>query len=251
MELIPIRTPVIQSGDDLATIFLAHGQIADGDIIVVSSKVVATAEGRSINLHTTIFSEEAERFSRTTKRNPSFMQAVIDETSRLNGSIVGATIGALLTELRPSAMKTGVLLVPNAGLDESNIAEGYAVGWPHDPLASLKRLREGLNQNCAVILSDSCCHVRRNGVMAFALATCGVDPFKSEIGEQDLHGKTMHITVEARADQLATAANMLMGNSAQSIPAVVVRNHGFSFSNFCGWVDGIEPEQDLFSAILK
>lgn len=87
--------------------------------------------------------------------------------------------------------------------------------------------------------------------MAFALATCGVDPFKSEIGEQDLHGKTMHITVEARADQLATAANMLMGNSAQSIPAVVVRNHGFSFSNFCGWVDGIEPEQDLFSAILK
>lgn len=251
MQLIPIHTPVIHTGDDLADIFSRYESMADGDILVVSSKIMATAEGNAIDLKTLSISTAAEEWSIRTKRNGAFMQAVLDETARLNGRILGGTTGALLTELSPRELETGVLLVPNAGLDESNIEEGYAIGWPHEPVMSLKRLQQGLNRNCALIISDSCCQMRRNGVTAFALASCGIDPFKSEIGHRDLFGKTMQVTVEATADQLATAANTLMGNTAQSIPAVIIRDHGLPFSNFCGWVDGIEPERDLFSAILK
>lgn len=251
MQLIPIHTPVIHAGDDLADIFSRNESIMDGDIIVVSSKIMATAEGSAIDLNALSISTAAKEWNQKTTRSTAFMQAVIHETTRLNGRILGATTGALLTELSPAGLETGVLLVPNAGLDESNIEEGYAIGWPHEPAMSLKRLQEGLNRNCAFIVSDSCCQMRRNGVTAFALATCGINPFKSEIGHRDLFGKTMQVTVEATADQLATAANMLMGNTAQSIPAVIIRDHDLPFSDFCGWVDGIAPERDLFSAILK
>lgn len=251
MELIAVRTPLIHAGDDLASVISASASIAEGDILVVSSKVVATAEDATIRLNNLSIGEEAQKLSKATGRSAAFMQAVMEETEKLNGMIIGTTTGAVLTELRPTGFRTGVLLVPNAGLDESNIGEGYAIGWPHDPVMSAKQLRQRLNQPCGLIISDSCCQMRRNGVTAFALTACGIDPLKSELGKQDLFDKTMNITVEATADQLATAANFLMGNTAQCIPAVIIRNHGLPFSDFYGWVEGIEPNLDLFSAILK
>jgi coenzyme F420-0:L-glutamate ligase / coenzyme F420-1:gamma-L-glutamate ligase len=250
MELIPIRTPVVHAGDDLSAILKSCVQIHDGDIVVLSSKVVATTEGAAIDLTQLNVSAEATEWCKKTGRSPAFMQAVLNETGRMHGSVLGHTKGVLLTELRPDSLSTGVLLVPNAGLDESNIGDGYAIGWPLDPVASLKRLQKGLNRNSGVIMSDSCVHLRRSGVVAFALAACGIDPLKSEIGKEDLFGRAMTITMEAVADQLATAANMMMGNRAQSTPAVIIREHGIPMSDFCGWVEGIEPEDDLFSSLL-
>jgi coenzyme F420-0:L-glutamate ligase / coenzyme F420-1:gamma-L-glutamate ligase len=261
MELIPIRTPLIHAGDDLAVIFAAHTSVKDGDIIIVSSKVIATAEGAAVDLSTLTISEEAERWSTKTGRSAAFMQAVLDEKKRMRGAVVGSSTGALLTELRPDGLQKGTLLVPNAGMDESNIENGYAIGWPINPVKSARELHAKLligiksrvvshELRLAVLITDSCIHLRRHGVTAFALATCGINPLRSEIGKRDLFHKEMHITIEATADQLATAGNMLMGNTAQSTPAVIIRNHGLPFSNFCGWVDGIEAEDDLFSGIL-
>jgi F420-0:gamma-glutamyl ligase len=84
------------------------------------------------------------------------------------------------------------------------------------------------------------------GVTAIALAVSGIDPITDLRGTFDLDGKKLEITNEALADQLATAANMLMGNAAESIPAVIVRDHLISFSEFEGWVPGIDPHEDLF-----
>ncbi len=113
-----------------------------------------------------------------------------------------------------------------------------------DALEKIAGVRIGL------LLSDSSCRPSRQGVTAFALTVCGFDPVRSDIGKKDLHGNALRITQEAVADQLATAANMVMGNAAQCIPAAVIRDHDIPLSDFCGWVDGIEPEDDLFRDML-
>lgn len=253
MLFLPIKTRLIRSGDDLAPLLQASASIAEGDIIVVSSKAVATAEGAAIDLHTLTPSKEAEKWSAACGRSPAFCQAVIEEVRQRNGTIVGTCPGALLTELRPDGLTEGTIFAANAGLDQSNVAKGWAVGWPRDPVASVRRLHSQIEQrvpHVSVVLSDSCCIPRRRGVIAYALAVSGIDPLASEIGHEDLFGTPLRITVEARADQLATAANILMGNAGQGVPAVIVRDHGGPLTEFEGWVPGIEPENDLFRGIL-
>jgi F420-0:gamma-glutamyl ligase len=150
----------------------------------------------------------------------------------------------MLTELKPEGFPSGVLLAANAGLDESNVESGYCIGWPGDPLTSIKKLRKALH--AAVLITDSTCRPRRQGVTALALVVSGFHPLRSLIGTRDLFGRDLRMTQEAVADQLATAANMLMGNAGESVPAVIIRNHGIAFTDYEGWVPGIAPEADLF-----
>ena len=250
MQLLPIHTSILKNSDNLSQIFSSNASVQSGDILVVSSKVVALTEGAIIDLDSMSPSKKAQEYSHTCGRSPAFCQAVIQEMIRMNGIVINSCPGALLTELRPSGMKVGTILTANAGLDESNVEKNTAIGWPIDPAASAKKLRteieQSINGKITVIISDSCCHPRRLGVTAFALAVSGMDPLISQNGKKDIHGKPLHITTEAIADQLATAANMLMGNAGQSTPACIVRDHGFDLSEYTGWVEGIEKEQDLF-----
>lgn len=251
MIILPVRTPVIQYGDDLAALLRAHAALQEGDVLVVSSKAVATAEGAAVDLGSLIPSMNAAQWAEKTGLSPAFVEAVLHETARLNGNVTGHCRGALLTDVLPAGMETGGILAPNAGMDESNVEPGHAVGWPHDPVESVRRLKEAMPIPCAVILGDSCCRPGRLGVTAFALTVCGMDPFKSEIGRTDLYGRGLRMTVEAVADQLATAANAVMGNADQSVPAAIIREHDYPLTDFCGWVDGMEREQDLFAALWK
>lgn len=250
MNILPIHTPIIQGGDDFSSILRANTEILDGDILVLSSKAVATAENVAMALFSFIPSVEAEEWAKETGLGVAFCQAVIQETARLHGRILGSAPKALLTEVKPDGLEQGVMLVPNAGLDQSNIEKGFVVGWPRDLVASAKKIHDEMPQKIAIIIGDSCVQPRRWGVTAFALVTCGINPLRSEIGQLDLFGKPLTITVEAIADQLSVAANTVMGNAAQSIPAAIIRDHGFSFSDFCGWVPGMKPEEDLFHDIL-
>lgn len=251
MLIVPVRTGLLDSSSDLAEEILKHTDLKPGDILVVSSKAVATCEGAAIDLKSLKPSAEALKLSKKTGQDARFAQAVVEEMKRLNGRVVGTSPSAILTELRPSGMK-GVILCPNAGMDQSNVGEGHAVGWPREPVESAQRLREALaNSPLAVIISDSCCIPTREGVTAFALACAGINPLKDQRGSKDMFGKELRVTQEAVADQLAVAANAVMGNAAQSTPAAIIRDHGFQLSDFVGWVDGIEPDQDLFKDILS
>ena len=275
MLLLPIHTPIIHPGDDLAKIIAAeaHKQhapgIHSGDILVISSKVVATAESRIIDLSSITPSAEAQALSAACKKNPQFCEAVLREMRRMHGQSGRICPGAIFTEVKPGGLPEGTILIANAGLDGSNAPQGHAIGWPADPVASARRLRESCTRllvdsnkqineqtnkrekaQIAVVLSDSCLHPRRSGVIALALTVSGFDPIRSCIGERDLYGREMKITREALADQLAVAANMLMGNVAESTPAVIVRDHAVPLTDFEGWVPGIAPEEDLFGTLL-
>ncbi|MDO8468579.1 MAG: coenzyme F420-0:L-glutamate ligase [Candidatus Peribacter sp.] len=249
MNILPLATRVLKRGDDLAALLTDAGTLLENDIVVVSSKAIAMVEGTVIDLKTITPTVEAENWARYGNRSATFRQAVLNETKRLRGRVTGGSALAMLTELKPPGMN-GTMLVPNAGLDQSNVPEGFAIGWPVDTPASARTLRQRLEERSgrriAVIVSDSCCRPRRWGVTAFALVCSGFNPLTSQIGRKDLFGRPLTMTVEAVADQLATAANAVMGNADQSIPAAIIREHGFTLSDFEGWVPGIEPEEDLF-----
>lgn len=268
MELIAIRTPLLCAGDDLAAILLQQRGMQHGDIVAVSSKAVATMEGRTIDYSIIRPTPEAHDWARRCGRSPAFRQAILDETARMNGRVLPSCSQAMLTELKPDGFPEGVLLAANAGLDESNAPEGFCIGWPMHPVVSVRNLRNGLQQcmrssristisrrnslnfSLAVLMTDSTCRPRRWGVTAIALVVSGFDPLRSLVGIQDLFGKALRLTQEAVADQLATAANMLMGNAGESIPAVIIRDHGIPFTDFEGWVPGIAPHDDLFQATM-
>lgn len=255
MLLLLIRTPLLHSGDDLATILAGACALEPGDIVVVSSKAVATVEGAIHDLREVKPSAAADQWSKHIGRSPAFCELVLREMQRMHGRVVGSCPGALLTELEPEGLTRGTILTANAGLDESNAPLDHAIGWPLDPVQSVVKLRERLRKignvssesfSPTVVLTDSCCWPRRLGVTAFALTVAGIDPLAPQAGKTDLFGRALRITTEAVADQLAAAANMLMGNAAQSTPAVVVRGHGILFSAFAGWVPGIKGPEDLF-----
>ncbi len=288
MILLPLTTPLLRSGDDLATILCRTGAIHNGDILVLSSKALATVEGAQIDLSAIEISEEAKKYAITCNQDPRFTQAILEETTRMNGRVVGTCPYALFTALRPEGMEAGMILCPNAGLDQSNVEQGFAIGWPRDCVSSTKRFQQDIlryfkketnetkesnetedstsyklftrrsqsaggqpTSSIAIILSDSCCKPARLGVTAFALTCAGIDPLKSEVGSSDLFGKPLRMTHEALADQLATAGNILMGNAGQCTPAAIIRDHNIPFSHYSGWVNGIEPKDDLFADLLS
>lgn len=246
MNIFPIHTAILKAGDDLASILRDSAVIEAGDIVVVSSKAVATTEGAAIDLSTIVPTDDANMWAQKTGKSAAFCQAVLQETARLHGKVMGAVHGAMLTEIQTDA--TSTILVPNAGLDESNVVTGYAIGWPVDPVHSAKKIRDALN--VPIIIGDSCVYPRRRGVMAFALTACGIDPIRSEIGKPDLFGHPLQITQEAVADQLTIAANAAMGNANQGNPAALIRDHGIAFSDFCGWVPAMDAKEDLFNGFI-
>lgn len=247
MEILPIHTSILRKGDDLVAILRENADIASGDIVVVSSKAVATVEGAAINLGKITASAEAKTLAERSEKPAAYYQVVLDETKRMNGTVIQNVHGIVLTELKPDGME-GSFLVPNAGIDRSNAPEGFVIGWPVDPVQSAKKLSDALNT--PVIITDSGLSPRRRGVTSFALTVCGTDPLVSLVDTPDLFGHDMRVTEEAVADQLSTAANFLMGNSNQSIPAVVIRHHGLPSSYFCGWVPGIERGEDLYHGVI-
>jgi coenzyme F420-0:L-glutamate ligase/coenzyme F420-1:gamma-L-glutamate ligase len=246
MELLPLKTGILRAGDDLAAALKAAGDIRPNDIVVLSSKAVATCEDAFVDLTTIDISDAARSEAEKTRRSPEFCQAVLDEAARMNGHVSGRCPGAMLCLVRPHPKVS--ILAANAGMDQSNVPEGLALGWPRDAAASSKRLATEIG--CAVIIVDSCCAPFRTGISAYALACTGIDPIRDERGKHDLFGKPLHITQDSIADDLSAAANLLMGNAAQATPAVIVRNHGFARSDFSGWIETFSPKEDLFKDVM-
>ncbi len=237
--------PMVKAGDDLAALIAgrldATGlRLEPGDILVVCQKVVSKAEGRVVNLKDFEPSEFARNYARRWEKDPRAVEIVLRQTNR----IVRNDRGVLIVETGPG------WVCANAGVDESNsLEDDRAILLPEDPDASARRLRDQIRRRLdvtvAVLITDTFGRPWRDGLTEVCLGIAGMNPILDLRGTNDLGGRELHHTVVAIADEIASAAGLLMEKSA-AIPAVLVR--GYEYEPFDGSARVlIRPaEADLF-----
>ena len=197
--------PEIEPGDDLASLIAAaEPDLRDGDVVVVTSKVVSKAEGRLVQ----------------TGR----LQAIDAETVR----VVAQRGDTRIVETRHG------FVMAAAGVDESNVPPGWVALLPEDPDASARALRHGLRDrlgvDVAVLVTDTFGRPWRNGLVDVTIGAAGFDVLDDHRGRADAHGHTLEMTVTAVADEVAAAAELVKGK-LDSVPVAVVRGLTFSVSD--------------------
>jgi len=217
VEVIPVKgLPLIKEGDDIAKLLAEKFELMDGDVVVICSTIVSKAEGRVKWLRDYVPSERAREIADKVGKPPEFVQAVLEESEEV---LIDSPF--LLVKA-----KFGNVCV-NAGIDASNVEEGKIVLPPENPDESARRLRERFKEltgkDVGVIITDTNGRCFRRGVVGFAIGLAGVKAMKDWIGERDLYGRELEVTVECIADEIAAFANLLMGEGGDGIPAVVVR----------------------------
>ncbi|HYN86937.1 MAG TPA: coenzyme F420-0:L-glutamate ligase [Ardenticatenaceae bacterium] len=222
--------PLVKPGDDIAALILerlAATSIAlqDDDILVIAHKIISKAEGRLIELADVTPSAEAERLAAVVGKDPRFLELVLRESVE----VLRTRPGLIVTEQRLG------WVVANAAIDRSNIFSGedqeQVALLPLDPDASAARLRARLLEvtgaRVAVIVNDTHGRPFRVGVIGVAIGVAGIAPVSDLRGEPDLFGYVMQTTESAAADEIASAASMLQGQTGQGRPVVHIRGVPF------------------------
>ncbi|WP_292485911.1 coenzyme F420-0:L-glutamate ligase [Methanohalobium sp.] len=221
MQMFGIKTPIIKSGDDILKAVGAGFENAriipqDNDILILAESAVATAEHRMIKLSDVKSSEMAKEYAQKYEIDPREMELILQECDE----IIGGVPGAVLTITRGN-------LSPNAGIDSSNAPDGYVILLPENAQKSAESIREGINKqffcNLGVIIGDSRTQPMRLGCVGIALGTSGIVPVEDARGCRDLYGKSLNITHKATADNLVSAAQIIMGEAGECTPAILVR----------------------------
>jgi coenzyme F420-0:L-glutamate ligase / coenzyme F420-1:gamma-L-glutamate ligase len=220
MRLIPVKTPILGKNaiDRVFEIINNENIIIDnGDVAVIAGKIVSYHQDRLIKLADVPVTDKAESIADQTDINPHLVQLIINESDR----IVNITNMVMLTE------KNGIL-IPNAGIDLSNSPEGFAILWPEKPADSAENIRlrfqKEFNRKVGVIISDSRVTPGRKGTTGVAVAIAGFEGIKSAVGKPDIFGKPLKFTTHNIADELASAANFLMGETDECIPVVLIKD---------------------------
>jgi len=210
IAILPVEgVPEIHEGDDLAVILGEAAQLEDGDVLVVAQKVVSKAEGRVVRLEDVEASDQARDLA--VDRDPRELEVVLREARRL----VRTRPPLVIAETRHG------FVCASAGVDHSNAAgPGALVLLPLDPDASSRRLSESLG--VAVIVSDSFGRPFRQGTTDVAIGVAGLAPLLDLRGTRDAAGYELRTTMIAIADEIAGAAELVMGK-ARGIPAAIVR----------------------------
>lgn len=214
--------PYVRQGDDLPeTIWqsLRDNEIAlaDDDILVVAQKIVSKAEGRQRLLDDVVPSATALRYARETGKDPRLVELILDESV----SVVRQSSNLLITENRLG------LVMANAGIDQSNVQEGYALLLPEAPDESARAIQAHLARRSGartgVVIADSIGRAWRNGIIGHAIGLAGLKALVDARGARDLHDRELRVTEIAIADEIAAAASLLMGQAAEGKPVVLVR----------------------------
>lgn len=217
--------PLIEAGDDLAAVLheaLQRLELEpeDGDILVLAQKIVSKAEGRLVRLAEVTPSSRAELLARETDKDPRLVQLILDESTE----VVRKRPGMLLVRHRLGNVGA------HAGIDQSNVDHGdgeAALLLPVDPDASAARLHESFlartGRHLGVIIADSMNRAWRLGTIGGAIGCAGLAVLDDRRGSRDMYGRELKVTVVNRADSLAAAACLLMGESIERTPAVLVR----------------------------
>jgi coenzyme F420-0:L-glutamate ligase / coenzyme F420-1:gamma-L-glutamate ligase len=217
--IVPVTgLPELREGDDLAALVADRAELEDGDVLVVAQKAISKIEGRVVRLDDYEPSEQAREIAAADpEMDPRRIEAILHEAAR----VVRVRPPLVICETRHG------FVCASAGVDASNTPEpGTLVLLPLDPDASAVRLREALQvrtgRDVGVIVADSFGRPWRRGTTDVALGAAGVDVVREHIGERDPTGYELHATVIAIADEIAGAAQLVMGK-LDRVPVAVVR----------------------------
>jgi len=223
LRLIPVAgLPAIQAGDDLAALVVERlaEQALDGDVFVIAQKVISRAEGRLVSLADVTPSERAREMAPTAQKDPRLVELILRESNE----VLRLHEGVLIVEQRAG------WVCANAGIDRSNVPPGngeVAALLPEDADASARRfaerIRELTDRTVAVIVNDSHGRAWREGSVGVAIGVAGLRPLRDERGRRDLYGYELQTSVIGWADEIAGAASLLMGQTNEGIPVVLVR----------------------------
>ena len=204
--------PEVEAGMPVGELIAARAELADGDVVVISQKIVSKAEGRVRRLSSVLPGAEARRLAAVLGREPALVELVLEESAE----VLRAERGVLVVETRHG------FVCANAGIDSSNLPEPDTVCLlPEDPDASARRIRDEIAARVAVVISDSFGRAWRLGQVEVAIGCAGLAPLDDWRGRQDASGRELEATLIAIADE-AAAADLVRGKDS-GVPAIVVR----------------------------
>jgi coenzyme F420-0:L-glutamate ligase/coenzyme F420-1:gamma-L-glutamate ligase len=239
--------PVIKTGDNLAELICEAVrkmgiEILDGDILVVTHKIVSNSEGNVVNLDQVVPSEFARNIALQTGKDPALVEIVLQESKEIRR----LAEGVLITQTKHG------WVCANSGVDKSNVrGERFVVTLPKDPDESARRIREKIRElthrTVAVVISDSHGRPARMGEINVAIGVSGIKPIRDRRGEKDLFGRVLRVKQTAIADEVSSAAELVIGQADEGIPVAIVRGVTYSKSEDSKANELVRPkEKDLF-----
>jgi len=216
------EVPELRAGDDIAEIVAERTALEDGDIICVASTIVSKVESRAFDLEAFPAGERAIEIAEQIaelageSKDPRFAQAVIEASSEI---VMEAPFILAVTQFGHVAV--------NAGIDRSNTGGAELLLLPEDPTASAARIRDGLDADVGVVVTDTCGRPFRHGQTGIALGWDGLPASRDWRGELDRDGHELEVTVESVVDELAATANLVTGEGDDGTPVVVIRDWEF------------------------
>ena len=240
LEIIPVNIKKeIAHSDKLADLITSNAKLQDGDIIIVSQKIISKQEGRIVNLSLVIPSILAVGLASEYQKSPQVIETILSETKR----IVRMENGILIVETKHG------FVCANAGVDESNVEEGHATLLPEDPDKSAKNLQDQIKnktgKKIAVLISDTFGRPFRMGQTNCAVGVAGIESMIDYAGTKDDFGRVLRVTAIAIADELCAASELVMGKTLRC-PIAIIRN--YKFDTATSTVQNLirSKEQDLF-----
>jgi len=238
--------PIIKSGDNLAELVCEAAKeqgtpIQNGDIVIVTHVIVSRAEGRVVNLDEVVPSEFAKNIAKSHK-DPALVEVILRESK----SIIRMIDGKLITET-----KQGIICA-NSAVDRSNVpGERNVVLLPSNADFSARNIRKEIKRltscDVAVIISDTHGRPIRRGEINVAIGVAGIKPIRDRRGEKDLFGYVMRIKQTAIADELSSAAELVIGQTNEAVPAAIIRGYNYPKSESAKATKLMRPkERDLF-----
>ena len=227
MQVVALKTPLIEPKDDLVAALIQAVEIQglkleDGDILAISSKAVASADGRIVKMKTVSVSKRAEELARRYSLEPEFVELVLGEADKIYGGVERAIL----------TLKDNALAI-NAGVDHKNVQTDCAALLPSNPQRRAesfrKEIKRRVGKDVGVLLVDSSVAPLRMGTRGVAIGAAGFKPIKDHRGERDLFQKPLLITRHAVADDLASTAHLVMGQANERTPAALIRGAPVTF----------------------
>lgn len=232
MEIHPLKSPVLKPLFNLQQAIISaikknKHALRDGDVLVISSKVVALSQGRMVRIASINPSARAHKLKRTHygtgKEDPHVVELVLREAD----SVIPGSM--LLT------LKDGIF-IPEAGIDLSNVPKGYAIMWPEKAWETARKLAQKLRahfkiKKLGIVICDSHCQPLRWGVTGIALAWAGFEGIEDARGQKDIYGKPLAVTRKAVADNLASSALVVMGEAGEKKPFALIRGAPVKFTS--------------------